>query len=158
MHLAILVAQSSVSYEAFVASVSGVAVFFTGAIGLLWRRIDKDSQKCMQDRENDQKERSAENKAWAERVEALRKEHALEQKALADRVEALHRERVEMAEKMVSLMVEVTKKSEEAKYAVMAVVTESSLSSSRVETLMNQLSEKAELVVKQLFKQANEQP
>jgi hypothetical protein len=55
-------------------------------IGVLWKRIDTTNAKCVEDRDNQNKERAAENKAWFERVERLYEDRDKQARGMFDQV------------------------------------------------------------------------
>jgi hypothetical protein len=127
--LAVLFADSSVSYPVFAGAIGAVAATLTGAIGLLWRRIDRDSLKCVEERESLYRQIAAESKEWFARVETL------------------HKERASETEKMLAQIVKMTEKSEEARYATLGAINDCTKSNTRVEQALNSLNLKsAEMV------------
>lgn len=65
-----------------------VAAFsaLSAVVVALWSRIDRMNSKCVEDRDKQNQERAAENKAWFERVETLYKERGLQSREMFDQV------------------------------------------------------------------------
>jgi hypothetical protein len=132
----------SVSYPVFAGAIVGIFTTLGSVIAMLYRRVEKDATKCQEDRANDQKERAAENKTWADRIEALHAARAAENKAWFDKSEALYREHGSKTEKMLDQVIKLTEKSKDTEYATIGAITHSSKSMLEVAQAVNTLPEK----------------
>lgn len=123
--LALIAAENSaVSYQVVIAVGAAIGVPLSGAIGMLWRRIDRDNQKCLEERAELLKRASDENAKWFDRIEALHKERAVEN------------------EKMLGQIVKLAEKSEESGYATITALNDCSKSMIHVERSLTALNEK----------------
>lgn len=134
--------EGSVSYPVFAAAIVGIFTTLGSVIAMLYRRVERDAQKCFEDRANDQKERASENKTWADRIEALHKERAAENQAWFGKAEALHREHETKTEKMLEQVIKMADRSKEVEYATIGAITDSSKSMLGVGQAVNTLAEK----------------
>lgn len=66
--------------------IAGAFAVMSTVIGVLWKRIDSTNAKCVEDRDQQNRERTAENKAWYERVERLYQERGQQTREMFDQV------------------------------------------------------------------------
>jgi len=94
-------------------------------IGVLWKRIDTTNAKCVEDRDNQNKERIAENKAWFERFEGLYKER-----------EAQNEEHRTQTREMFDQVVKLAEKSKDSEHATINALVETGRTTSEVARTM----------------------
>jgi len=106
---------------------------------ILWlnKRVEGHHEECKKENQDLRNKIDQQAKEYSDKIDQQAKEYSDRVESLHQRVETLHKERVEQAERTIALMVEVTKKSEESKYAVISAVTESNQSAIRVEQTLN---------------------
>lgn len=80
-------ADSSILDNKVILSLFGVAFSALSTVVVaLWSRIDRMNSKCIEDRDIQNRERAAENKAWFERIESLYKERGAQLREMFDQV------------------------------------------------------------------------
>lgn len=137
--LALIAADAvAISYTTIAAAISAVTAPFIAAISILWVRVENAAKRCLEEKDAVQKERTAENKEWLARVEAL------------------HRDRALQTEKMLDQLAKMAEKSEEAKYATIKAITDFSNSLIRVEKAVAEQGEKTADTLQELVRAIHE--
>jgi len=96
----------------------------SGAIFMLWRRVDAENKRSIEREVECQKQRNSDNETWFARVETLQKD------------------RSEQSQKMLDQLVGVVNRSKEAEYATISAITESNKTMTAVAQALGALSKK----------------